>query len=86
MSPLKSNGPVKKKAWSALQGSAPCSPEPGFRGISMCVVCPDVVSWEIFPSVPSSAEALFSCCGQYLVPGQGGTNCFHRVHTGLLAK
>lgn len=44
----------------------------------VCCIYLAVVSWSLFPSVLSSAEALFFCGGQYLASGQGGHAFFTR--------
>lgn len=62
---------MKKRFYSALQCCDHCPPGPDTSG-SVCSVCcmhTAVVSWLLYPSDQSSAEALFACCGQYLVPG-----------------
>lgn len=57
-----------KRSYSALNCSIPYSPEPGASGVScMCAACALLFCLATFPSLQSSAVALFAHCGQCLV-------------------
>ena len=61
---LECSGLMKKRFYSALQCSIPCSPEPGASWVfPMCVKTEPPLS-----SVQLCTKALFLCCGQGLVP------------------
>lgn len=89
MSPaLDGNGLMKKRCCSALQCCVPYSPVPGTLGgiFYACCVSPAIVSWQLFPSVQSSTEAVFACYGQCLVPGWGGVCSLNKGLARLLVK
>ena len=60
---------MKEKSYSALLCGVLCSPGPDASGSVYNVYCMHsaVLSWPLYPSVLSSAEALFPCCGERLV-------------------
>ena len=67
---LESNGLMKKRFFSALPCSVPCSPEPGTSGMFACYVCCihfAVMAELLFPSVQTSSVASFAHCRQCLV-------------------
>ena len=75
---------MKKRSCSALQYSVSYSPGPSasWSVSSVCCVHSAIVSWLLYPLGESSAEALFACCSQCLVPS---LNAVH-FNSGLLVK
>ena len=88
MSPVhEGNGLMKKRSYSALPCGVPCAPGPGTFGniASLCGMCSAVLSWPLYPSGQSSAEAVFACYGQCLVPALNVAH-FNYVCSGLCLK
>ena len=81
------NGSMKKRSYSALQCNVPYSPGPvTSRSVSsVCFMHSALICWLLYPSGQLSAETLFACCGQCLVPGLNVV-CFYQVCFGLLVK
>ena len=77
---------MKKMSCSAL---GVVSPAPQGLALpeasSVCCLHSAIVSWPFYPSGQPSAEALFACGGQCLMPGLNVVS-FNCVCSGLLVK
>ena len=69
-SAFESSGFMKKRSWGTLQGSIPCSPEPGTSvESSRCVACVLLLCLSHFFFQSKCLHLLSACCGLCLLCG-----------------